>query len=117
MRWRDALPTEKKNNADRALADHLASSDDEEHNKRAIDIYESLLSDDALTDENRHDVLHNAATLYSSRGNRELAREKWVAAYEIDPTDPAVRAAFSQRLSSWGEMGLAMKVVNGDPLE
>jgi tetratricopeptide (TPR) repeat protein len=115
-KWKEAAPPEQKVDAERALADHLASSEDSEHEARATQMYEDLLSGSKLDLHDRHAILHNLATLYARVGSRDSARACWVQAYELDANDATVRAAFSQRLAEWGEMEAAMAVVNGQPL-
>lgn len=99
--------------ARRSFADFLASQNEEPSHQRAIQIYEELLDAD---ETDRHAVLHNLATLYSIGGRHQEARERWLEAYSMNRRDPAVRAAFSQRLARWGEKDLALLVAKGDPL-
>jgi tetratricopeptide (TPR) repeat protein len=113
-KWEAALPAETRGNATRALADRLASNDDKDSRNRAIQMYETMLPTTPSGD--RHAVLHNLATLYAIAGEREQAKAKWTEAYRIDPGHPAVQAAFSQRLASWGDLDLAVKVAGGEPI-
>ena len=109
--WKEAAPDQEKDMPLRALADRLAKCGE---NKRAAQIYDEILP--RLQGENRHDVLHNLATVYDELGLKEKAEACWRESYQIDPADPAVRASFSQRLAGWGRLSDAIKVSSGDPL-
>lgn len=97
----------------RALADFFATR----NLSRAISIYESIISDKDMSASDKHDALHNMATLYSGSGDKESAMKCWTEAYSIDRNDPTVKAAFSQRLASWGEFEKAQNVIRGLPIE
>jgi len=115
-RWKTEAPEDQKWQADRALADHLASTRDRSQIERAIEIYESLLEWPDQPEDDRVAVLHNVAQLYAQIGNKDRSRLRWGEAYKLRPTDPAIRAMFSQRLASWGQIDDAMIVAEGKPL-
>jgi tetratricopeptide (TPR) repeat protein len=97
----------------RMLADRLAELKDYEQAKT---LYEELLP--TLSDDgDRHDVLHNLATIYSNMNNRVDAKKCWLEAYNLNRNDPIVRAAFSQRLAQWSELPLAVRVASGEPID
>lgn len=113
---RASVPDDEKKDCDRALADTLASSDDEEDRGKAIGIYEQLLSDSGEDP----DVQHNLATLLFGRGGKEdraRACTLWQQSYEAMPHDLRVRRAFSRCLLSLGKKEAAQKVLEGRPLE
>jgi len=114
-KWKAASPSEGQWAADRALADHLAKQNIQEHTERAAKVYEDLLGMPGQTSQDVGASLHNLAQLYERLNKRELARETWKKAYESCPDDSAVRALFSQRLASWGEIDAAMAVAEGKP--
>jgi tetratricopeptide (TPR) repeat protein len=115
QRWHSASPPDKKHEAERALADHLAARGDRALREKAIEIYETLLKG-RMDPPDRHAVLHNVATLYSALDKDDLALAKWTEAYQLNPNHPAVKAAFSQNLASWGKLEHAMAVIQGKPL-
>jgi tetratricopeptide (TPR) repeat protein len=115
-KWRFAAPEHEKADADRALADYMASSSERSHQDRAIGIYERLLSQE-LDSDDRHAVLHNVATLYFHNDRADLARAFWTEAYKLQPGHPAVRAAFSQLLARQGAIDAALRVASGEPIE
>ena len=114
--WREASPPSRRHEADRALADHLATSDEPGSDQRAIDLYEDLLQGALLDAEDRHAVLHNVATLYATMDKNDEAIARWKEAYRMNPNHPAVKAAFSQRLAAWGKLEMAMAVIQGRAL-
>jgi len=114
--WMEASPPEKKWQAERALADRLAVTGDPALHRRAVELYEGLLSKVSLDGNDRHATLHNVATLYAILGDRARARAHWVEAYGIKRDDPAVRAAFSQSLAKWGDLEVALVVSEGRAL-
>lgn len=116
LAWRAAAPEPLKHEADRALADFLAKGEDLTAVRRAVALYEALLSSVPLDPDDRHASLHNVATLYAQLGDRALSRARWIEAYKLKPNDPTVRAAFSQRLANWGELDLALTVSEARPL-
>ncbi|MGM0578503.1 MAG: tetratricopeptide repeat protein [Myxococcota bacterium] len=115
-KWKKFAPEAEKVDADRALADFLANTGVSANHERALEMYGELLSNGEMSEEERHDILHNAATLHDGLGRREEARALWKEAYEMDRRDPSVMASFSQRLASWGELEAAVAVASGDPL-
>lgn len=112
--WEAALSEDEKHLAVRSLADKYATEGSPEWETKAIEIYNSLLATNTGVD--RRAILHNVATLYANQGKRELAKSSWLEAYQLNPADPTVRAAFSQRLASWKEFELAIKVAEGAPI-
>lgn len=115
--WKAAVPDGEKYLADRALGDLLAEREhDSESRRQALNIYEMILAIVELPSDQRHDILHNAATLHAAFGEKTKARDYWTESYRLDPTDPTVRSVFSQRLANWGELENALHVLNGDPL-
>ena len=113
---RECVPEEEKKDCDRALADALASSDDEENREKAMGIYAQILSDS----NEDPDVQHNLATLLFGRGgkeDREKACALWQRSYEAMPYDLHVRRAFSRCLLSMGKKEIAQRVLEGKQLE
>jgi tetratricopeptide (TPR) repeat protein len=96
----------------RILADRVAQLEDYD---RAKELYEELLP--SLSGEDRHDVLHNVAVACANLGLVDKAKEYWLDSYHLSPQDPAVRAAFSQRLAQWGDLPLAVRVASGEPID
>lgn len=110
--WEEHIDGSEKAVPKRALADYLVSKAP----NRAISIYESIIDDPNMSKKDKHDALHNMATLYAQSGNKQKAIAAWTEAYNIDSNDEVVRASFSQRLANWGEFELAKKVVTGESL-
>ncbi len=111
--WEEALPVEKKVTARRALADRLATLKDEQ----ALGMYDEVLQTE-MSDEDRADIYHNMATLTRSlKDDTVLAEQHWLRAYELDPSDLAIRASFSQFLSTQGKMDDAIKVAKGEAID
>jgi uncharacterized protein (TIGR02996 family) len=111
--WERSVSDDRKIVPKRAMADFLATRNPE----RSIAIYESFIEDAAMSEGDRHDMLHNMATLYSNKGDKEMAMKSWRRAYKIDRHDSTVNASFSQRLALWNEFELAKKVIQGLPLD
>jgi tetratricopeptide (TPR) repeat protein len=111
--WEANITLNDKASPRRALADYFAKRDP----ARAIKIYESIIDDPNMDSSNRHDALHNMATLYAQNKDREKAIKCWKTAYAADRNDHTVKAAFSQRLAAWGDFELAKKVIHGLPIE
>jgi len=111
LEWQKALPADKKHIATRALADHLAES---EQYDRAREMYETIL--DNLTGEERVHVLHNIAIVYDELNMQEKAEASWREAYTLNSSNSTIQAAFSQRLANWGKLDMAVKVASGLPI-
>jgi tetratricopeptide (TPR) repeat protein len=116
LRWRTAAADGDKHMADRALADYLAEREEVGSRQRAVELYEDLLASSSTPSEQRQAILHNLATLHAQLGDSDRARSRWSEAYAIDRADPMVKASFSQRLASWGDLDAALAVVEGRPL-
>jgi Tetratricopeptide repeat/Nucleoside 2-deoxyribosyltransferase len=98
----------------RLIADRLAELKDY---GRAKSLYEEILPKLVGDDDDRHDVLHNLATIYANMDDRVAAKRCWIEAYNLKRNDPIVRAAFSQRLGQWDELPLALRVASGEPVD
>ena len=55
--------------------------------------------------------------IYHSQGEAAIVGlAQVVSEPRLDPNDPTVKTSFSQRLAQWGEMELAMCVIEGRPI-
>jgi len=114
-KWEEAAPPSERWLARRALADRLAIEDDPDSERRAVEIYQSLLSD--VREDTRADTLHNLATLHAALGAFDQAKRRWLEAYKLKPLDETIQLAFARHLIRAGEIQAAMKVTKGEQIE
>ena len=95
----------------RGLADSLAESEEERHEREAMEIYRQFQEEGVERSE--ADYLHNYATLLYKHDYDDVAGRYWHRAYGMKPTDPSIRSAYSLYLLRAGRPDLAEQVSQG----
>lgn len=100
--------------AHRSAADFLASLNNPEYERQAMDLYRDMVSGKiAIEEDDRADILHNYATLLYKYDYDAEAGRMWYEAYRLAPLDANIRRGFGAYLFRYGSQGLSELVYRG----
>ena len=110
--------TKSRYTIQRIVADALADRPEIESEFIAMDLYRQILANPETIDPgDEPDVMSNYATLLYKHDYDDEAGCLWFQVYQLSPSIPGIRRAFSMYLLRANRGDVAERIVNGEPID